>query len=244
MMREAIPITTAWIYHNADLWLISLSSDGNSWITIADKNLWATAVWNNWDALSANNCWNRYQRWNNYWFPYSWTITSSTTRVDVTNYWPWNYYSSSTFIKATYNPYCWDTTNNANLRWWVTWTNEAMQWPCNTWYHIPNTTEWGDVISVWVSLWLWTSSWRASNLRKYLLLPLAWYRSYSNGDVFAGEWIYWTSNRHTEWNSYCLWFDNSTLDTPNSRYMATWWHIRPFKNEALQPDETRTVLYQ
>ena len=29
------------IYQNTTLWLISLSSDGTNWVTIADKNLWA-----------------------------------------------------------------------------------------------------------------------------------------------------------------------------------------------------------
>jgi hypothetical protein len=110
-------IESWWIFWNSSKWLISLSSDWQIWITIADKNLWATTVWNSWDTLSEANCWKYYQRWNNYWFPRTWEIANqSTTQVDASSYWPWNYYSSDTFIKYSWR---WDTTDNWNLRWWV-----------------------------------------------------------------------------------------------------------------------------
>jgi hypothetical protein len=120
----------AGIYSNATLWLISISSDGTNWITILNKNLWATTVYNNWDTLTESNCWKYYQRWNNYWFPFTWPVTISTTQVDVTDYWPWNYYSSDTFI-------CWNQSNqnwfnvinrDRNLRWWVTWVQQKHIW--------------------------------------------------------------------------------------------------------------------
>ena len=47
----------AWIYHNPTLGVISISANGTDWITIADKNLWATKVYNDWDVLSEENCW-------------------------------------------------------------------------------------------------------------------------------------------------------------------------------------------
>ena len=118
----------AWVYHNSELWLISISSDWTNWITIADKNLWATTVYNYWDTYSQANCGNCYQRWNNYWFTYQWTVTTSTTQVNASTYWPWNYYESSTFIKRTSSPYKWDSSDNANLWWWVTqWTSEKAK---------------------------------------------------------------------------------------------------------------------
>ena len=110
-------IWNAWIFHNATDWLISISSDWETRITIADKNVWATTVYNDWDTLSEANCWNFFQRWNNYWFPRTWSVTTSATSIDLTNYWPWNYYSSSTFITAS--PL--DSSNNKDLRWWETW---------------------------------------------------------------------------------------------------------------------------
>ena len=110
---------TAGIYHNSSLWLISLSSDWTTRYTIADKNLWATTVYNDWNTLSEANCGKFYQRWNNYWFPYSWSVTTSSSQVNAGSYWPWNYYSSSTFILRSSSPEWWDSSNNANLRWWV-----------------------------------------------------------------------------------------------------------------------------
>lgn len=114
-------IWNAGIYSNATLWLISISSDGVNRITISNKNLWATTVYNNWDTLSQSNCWNYYQRWNNYWFPFTWPVTISTTQVDVTDYWPWNYYSSDTFICWNQSNQNWFSVINKNLRWWETW---------------------------------------------------------------------------------------------------------------------------
>ena len=104
------------IYHNATLGLISLSSDWINWITIADKNLWATTVYNSWDILSESNCGKFYQWGNNYWFAWTWATTTSSTQVDASPYWPWNYYISSTFITSS-SEY-WDTSDNWNLRWW------------------------------------------------------------------------------------------------------------------------------
>ena len=109
-------IEAGWIFWSSTDWLISLSRDWQTWITIADKNLWATTVWNSWDTLSEANCGKYYQRWNNYWFPRTWSVTTSSTRVDASNYWPWNYYSSSTFI--TYD-WAWSSVQNDNLWWWV-----------------------------------------------------------------------------------------------------------------------------
>jgi len=79
-----------WIYHNATLWLITIVNRQYSqmqYITIADKNLWATTVYNSGDTLSQANCGNYYQWGNNYWFPFTWTVTTSTTQVDASNYW-------------------------------------------------------------------------------------------------------------------------------------------------------------
>ena len=107
----------SWIYHNSTEWVISISSDWTNWITIADKNLWATTVYNDWDELSEANCGYYYQWWNNYGFPWTWTISKkSSTAIDASAYWPGNYYSSDTWITA--NP--WDSSDNRNLWWWVT----------------------------------------------------------------------------------------------------------------------------
>jgi hypothetical protein len=52
-------------------------------------------------------------------FPFSWSITTSSSQVNTTWYWPWNYYSSSTFITQSSRPFNWINPANNNLRWWV-----------------------------------------------------------------------------------------------------------------------------
>ena len=108
---------SAWIFRDTVNWLISITGDWVTWYTISDKNLWATTVYSNWDTLSQSNCGYYYQWWNNYWFPWTWSITTSSTQVDASWYWPWNYYSSSTFIAISWNV-DWTSVTNNNLRWW------------------------------------------------------------------------------------------------------------------------------
>lgn len=191
---------------SSTLWLISASADWTTWITITDKNLGATTVYNNWDTLSEANCGKYYQRWNNYWFPRTWSITTSSTKVDASWYWPWNYYSSSIFIVATSSSYVWDSSDNWNLRWWVTWVKQnpvdiveryywgkliddysAMRWPCPEGFHVPKSSERSAIINAWVSLWARTTSWTTSvtNFRTYLKLPNIVY-------LFPGNWLPWT----------------------------------------------------
>ena len=115
--------TWAWVFYNSILWIISISADWATWLTIADKNIWATTVYNNWDALSESNCGWYFQRWNNYMFPFTWTVTTSPTQVDASNYGPWNYYSSSTFIPWDMD---WSSVQNDNLWWETSWGSQ--QW--------------------------------------------------------------------------------------------------------------------
>ena len=238
MWREVTPITTAWIYHNASLWLISLSSDGSTRYTIADKNLWATTVYNYWDTLSAANCWKYYQRWNNYWFPFSWSVTTSSSQVNASSYWPWNYYNSSTFIKH----YQWDSSWNTNLRWDTTNTNAARKWPCDSWWHIPSKNEFEtNIINKWVTILAWTmyTSDGSNKFCTYMYMPRMWYRDYSSSNVTSSwtSWKFWCSS-----NRDVIIFNTSTLSVwADNRW--NWFPIRPFKNEAVQPDSSRTKLY-
>lgn len=109
---------SGWIFWNQAVWIISITADWTTWYTIQDKNLWATTVYNQSDTRTAANCWNYYQRWNNYWFARTWATNYSTTAVNASSYWPWNYYSSDTFIEAWWD---WSSPSNNNLRWWTTW---------------------------------------------------------------------------------------------------------------------------
>ena len=134
-----------YIFHSPSLWVITIMSR-NSWreyITIADKNLWATTVYNDWDILSEANCWKYYQWWNNYWFPWTWAITTSGTQVDASWYWPWNYYSSDTFITWYAD---WSSVRNPNLWWDTTWTITQDNVIKNTWVLSVNGQTWNITI--------------------------------------------------------------------------------------------------
>lgn len=143
-------INNNWAYHNPTLWLISWIGADNEWHTMADKNLWATEVWElTWPSFynrptpTQANIWNLYQRWNNYWFPFGQNPTkTSTEKVDVSWYWPWEY-TSDTFI-ITQSP--WESrmvAANPDLRWGVTWPVELPEQIINnTWVLSVNWSTW------------------------------------------------------------------------------------------------------
>lgn len=143
---------SAWVFYNPTDWLISISSDWTTWYTLMDKNLWATVVYNYWDTMTEANCGKVYQWGNNYAF--SWDadydvsqITQSATQVDVTWYWPWNYYSSSTWI--TTNPRQSSANDWNNLWWWVTWVVAQDNTITNTGVLSVNWQTWNVTISSW-----------------------------------------------------------------------------------------------
>lgn len=112
--------TVTWkVWYNSDLWLISILVWTNQYVTMQDKNVWATTVWNDWDTLTNDNRWKYFQRWNNYGFTWNSSGDTSTTLVDASGYWPNNPYSSSTFITQSRSPYDRSTTKNDNLRWYT-----------------------------------------------------------------------------------------------------------------------------
>lgn len=142
-----------------------------------DKNLWATTVFNQWDTVSDANCGYFYQWWNNYGFPHSWTVITSSTQVDASNYWPWNYYLDSTFIIWNWGD--WSTIQNDNLWWWVTWVVIRNNTITNTWVLSVNWQTWNVIVDSWdmfyddfnfvtltwstISLWLSTKIEPSSN---------------------------------------------------------------------------------
>lgn len=237
---EATPITESWIYWNEELGLISLSSDGSTRYTIADKNLWANTVWSYGDSLTADNCWYYYQRWNCYGFPFTWPTNISYNTIDASTYWPWNYYSSSTWIWQDE----WDYSRNDNLRWWATWTDVAMQWPCPSGFHIPKY-DWiiGTIYTIWKNMGAWTYN---DYMFRMLKMPPCWYIRYDNNKFYV-----WNSYRYymsTQYNYYSWYY---MYDSSNAQAMFYSWSdkwdahpIRPFKNVWVKPDNTRTVLYQ
>ena len=118
------------IYYNSDLWLISIT-DGTSWITIQDKNVWATVVYNNWDTITNDNAGYYFQFGNNYWFQYSWATDFYTSTQNVSWYGPWNYYSNSNWVKVNSNN--WFSSDNNDIWGWESWIiqieiSEVYRW--------------------------------------------------------------------------------------------------------------------
>ena len=103
-------------WYNSDLWLISILVGTNQYVTMQDKNVGATTVYNYGDTTSETNVGKFFQRWNDYWFPFTWPTNTSSTQVDASPYWPNNHYSSDTFITWSMD---WSSVQNDNLRWYT-----------------------------------------------------------------------------------------------------------------------------
>jgi len=201
---------SAWIFWNQSLWLISIT-DGNTWYTIMDKNLWATTVYNDWDTLTQDNMWNMYQWWNNYWFPSTWTISkTSSTDVDTSGYWPWNYYSSDIYnIWSSY----WSSNINNNLRWWETWVVTLKNAINNIWVLSVNWQTWDVTIDAWEASSITTT--QPSN-------PVEWdvYYDTTNDVVKVYDW--------TNWNEVGWWWDMSNyIAKDNTTAFTPTWDYNP-----------------
>ena len=210
--------------------LITITDWTNTY-TIMDRNLWATST----GIDSSDSYWYYFQWWNNYWFPTVWSVATSSTQVDASGYWPWNYYSSSTFITRSSSPWDRSSVQNDNLWWWVSGTYEAMQWPCPEWYHVPSSGEW-----LGLSTMLWydgtffsNASIQATNsLRNELYLPFAGYRYHSSAGV-SGQGTdasYWSSTAYSADIAYYLSFYSAGLNPQLGGYRSDGFFVRCFKN--------------
>lgn len=235
-----VRVSDRWIYHNADLWLITISDWAWNDITIADKNLWATTVYNNGDTLSESNCWKFYQWGNNYWFPYVSSITRVNQYVNDSWYWPNNYFSSSTF--SSYGTtWEWRSTKNNDLWGNVTDTLVARRWPCSEWYHIPSMDDLTNFKTLLTSLWVRTYTW----LLNYCKIPPSWYLDSTWSMYYAWTWAYIHGSYIYSTNSSATWLYIYYSSTPMIyNITVAWWSsVRPFKNKSVTPDDTRTKLY-
>lgn len=258
---KADPVTETWIYHNADLWLLSAVYIVDSWWTIdpnnvhtfSDKNLWATTVWNYWDTPTAANTWTFYQWWNNYGFLYNnaANTATSTSLVDTTNYWPNNYYSSSTFIINWAND--WTSDHNRNLWWWTTSGTDYLvsrKWPCETWWHVPAAAELTTLTNMWQTLWWWWSSSDWISISKALLLPNFSWRYSRNTSTWNLEFdttapcVYWCCDDWVLYQSaaYWLWVGNNWI-LYYGYAKAIWYSIRPMRNTPVVPNSSWTKIW-
>lgn len=168
------------VYWSSSLGLISISSDWTNWITMQDKNLWATTAFNYWDTLTEDNCGYFYQWWNNYWFPNNWDVFTSSTLVDASWYGPWNYYSAGVFITNSTGSRDRSSVANNNLWWWVSWPTKEIKRVTIR----PNGTE-KQIRPAWWTPWANTT----------LYLPLNWDITDPYNQV-TYNWV-WTSSFDT-----------------------------------------------
>ena len=76
-------------------------------------------------------------------------------------------------------------------------------------------------------------------------MPKAGYRSNSSAGVGSqGTYgYYWSSSRDDANDAYNLYFSSGTIIPQIDNYRASGFSVRPFKYEAVQPDDSRTKLY-
>lgn len=214
-------------YWGDSYWEIKLT-DWTTTITIADRNVWATTYYTYGAGLSQANCGCYFQWWNNYGFPFTGsasTISTSSTQVDASSYGPGNYYKRRIFIKQVGS---WDSSNNDNLRWDTTNTDEARQWPCDSWYHVPTVTE---LQNLWTLVQSITQATTWAQLRDYCLFPFVGSRSWYDAAIYGnGDWgYYWTSSPRDSYASY-VYLDSTSVNTNTRNRRANGVCIRPFKN--------------
>lgn len=251
----------AWwnIIHNITKQEVTLTKANWDSITIMDRNVWATAYYQETWASASDWYGTYFQWWNNYWFPNTWSVTTINTTVDTTGYSYNNPYSNNEFFTSSEWQYWWasiwdwSSPYNDDLWWWnYTWSSSTpeshRQWPCPEWYHIPSKDEWVMLLDYWSSItWIdRTSSFNSTKLNQFAsntLIPLNGYRYFRAWELYSiGEkWFLWTTTTLTYDNvshdsAYRLYLDDTWLfcqpESGATRVaQKVYWHgIRPFKN--------------
>jgi hypothetical protein len=200
-------------------WHIVMCSGSATWYTLQACNLWSTTVW------TTSTSYGNYFQWgNNYASTSAWPTTS--TLADATGYWPWNYYSSTSFIlwSDSYR-FDWTTVQNDNLWWNTTDTPVARQWPCANGYHVPSQPEWSGIVSAW---WWGTNG---TNMQTSLKMPFTGRRFRSGGTFLNGDYFgrYWSSSPISAYG-YQLYLDSSNINASGDDFRANGFSVRCFKN--------------
>ncbi len=223
--------------------IIRIKDPNNTWkwITILDRNLWATATWA-WIDETRESFWYYYQWWNNYGFSSdsNATIISGNAQVDASEYWPntenW-YYSYGTFI-TWHND--WSSERNDNLRWWANdsksnnrWldlnNSKDRQWPCPKNYHVPSIWEWSKLLEFWAAEYenIYLSS--DNGLYKFayndhdaadefynrFLIPIAGWRD-NNTNIKNNKLLLWSSSPINTTDAFRLYWESTTI---NAQYI-------------------------
>jgi hypothetical protein len=117
-----ITLVARWTYNLTfnDLNVYFVSSTGAvNYGVIMDRNLWATATYNqNYSSPNNTSYWFYYQWWNNYWFPTTWSLANITTTqvpYDVWSKYVPSKYANGVFVRGV--QWMWWATTTDNI-WW------------------------------------------------------------------------------------------------------------------------------
>lgn len=236
-LKKVVPtyVTSAWAYHNPDLWLISISADWENWITISDKNVWATAA----DPENTDSYWDIFQYWNIYHFAWEWsgwTVTTEAQIPDLTGYEWWNLYSNDKYRTNI-------DWNAANKKLWkpVAFANllSLQKGPCDRWFHIPSAEEWTAVLNAILELEWEEAEFSYDLIARYLLM--------AHPNARKGDWDFYSSNTSIYFtNSYIenqnkinafvmIWDEWDESGWLSATDMNCWGYIRWFRDVAMVP---------
>ena len=248
----------------SDYWIIRIKDPDNpwKWITIHDRNLWASATWY-WATDDINTYWYYFQWWNNYWFSSdpNVVISANDYQVDTNQYWPntenW-YYKNSTFIKRNNDR---SKTRNDDLRWWewddkynhrwypLTITSTLnRRWPCPENYHIPSIWEWSKLIELraWkysiTSIetddnWLYkftNNTHHFNTFNQFFYLPIAGQRDITSKIINDLE-FFWSSSPNDSFYSLDLYGNYDNISTQDFKSRVNAFPIRCFYNSYRLP---------
>lgn len=165
---------------------------------------------------------------------------------------PWVYHKSSEWLISLSNDWeTWYTIADKDVGSTVAGTTSASWWNFYAWsvlptapsgYHIPTSTEWQNLMNVRQAI---TSSNSDDLIMQHLLIPWAWFKTSwgVQSDIWA--WLYWSATSYT--SNQARW----TRFYPTATFMDLFNHnkanqltVRMLKDTAVEPDNTRTVLYQ
>ena len=204
-----ITLYAKWTYNLAfnDLNVYFVWSDGSiNHTVLMDRNLWATAIYNqNYNNPNTASYGYYYQWWNNYWF-IPWSINTRTTSIpyEVWSQYVPSKYASGEFVERTAAWWQgWEGVSSYDL-WWRDGSVIDRQWPCPDGYHLPYSSEWENIYNYWDDAnTITTNQWM--QLASDLLLPFAGFISYNTPDVVRSEGAdgrFWYSQMRTFLNVY------------------------------------------
>lgn len=179
-------------------------------------------VWSEWDGPSHSWWWwKTFQYWNNAMIRPRWWPETTEDQVDASTYWPWNYYYNE--VQYVWPEDNWDSSNNQDLRWYVTGTEEARKWPCPDGFHIPTDDEFMTLISIinWINSNNTTTIANYSRMAPFWRLSVMYWGYPPQLNVmWTIGWLGWDW-----WLRSTLWYDQTSGTSKKGLY----W-IKPFKN--------------